>query len=188
MKTYRKVSTKDVAYSFRMGAGFPGDVNRTHPASIEPTLIDASAAPQQYGQAVLMDPTTQGVRPAAVGDQSDATPLDFYGTMVRPYPLQAPAGSSNAQQGLGAALPPQSGVCDVLRLGYTMVQLNVGSTAPVKNGKVYVWCAATSGNHIQGGYETAFSAGNTVEVANARFMGGMDTNSVAELVIGLGGL
>lgn len=185
MKSYRHVKTRDVAFPYRMGSGFPGDVNRTHPVTIEPVLIDASAPPQIYGQALLIDPTTQGVRPCAAGDQSDATALAAYGTLVRPYPLQAPAGSSNAQQGLGAALPPQSGVVDTMRMGYMAVQLNVGSTAPVKNGDVYVWCAATSGNHIQGGYETAFSAGNTVKLSNAKFQGGMDALGAAEIMFNI---
>lgn len=185
-KTYRGIRTMDVAFQYRMGAGFPGDVNRTHPVSIEATLIDGSAPPQIYGQACLLDPTTQGIRPLTTGDASDATPVDIYGALVRPFPLQAPAGSSNAQQGIGAALPPQSGLADVCRFGYIMVQLNAGQVAPVKNGKVYVWCTATAGDHIQGGYETAADAGDTVEIANARFMGGMDSNNVAEIVIDLG--
>ena len=29
-----------VAFPFRMGAGFAGDVNRTHPATIEPNVND----------------------------------------------------------------------------------------------------------------------------------------------------
>ncbi len=184
-KTYRQIKTRDVAFAFRMGSGFAGDVNRTHPASIEPTLVDASAPPQAYGVALILDATTQGVRPFAAGDQSDGTAARIYGTLVRPFPLQAPAGSSNAQQGLGAALPPQSGVVDVLREGYMMVQLNVGATAPVKDAAVYVWAAATSGAHIQGNYETASSAGNTTKVRNARWQGGMDANSVAEIVVQL---
>lgn len=185
MKTYQKVITRDVAYTYRMGAGFPGDVNRTHPASIEPVLIDASAPPTIYGQAVVIDPTTQGIRPITTGDQSDATPLRAYGALVRPYPSQAVAGSSNAQQGLGSALPPVSGVADVLRLGYMAVQLNVGSPAPVKDAVVYVWATATNGAHIQGGYETAYSSTHTVELRNARWQGGMDANSVAEIIFDL---
>src|SRR5262249_5668758 len=58
------------AIAYRMQAGFPGDVNRMHPASIEPCLIDASAPPTAYGQAVLVDGTTQGVRPLVAGDQA----------------------------------------------------------------------------------------------------------------------
>ena len=40
-KTRQK--TRDVAFTFRMGAGFAGDVNRTHPASIEPVMIECMA-------------------------------------------------------------------------------------------------------------------------------------------------
>lgn len=179
-----RAMTHDVAYTYRMGAGFPGDVNRTHPAEIEAALIDSTAghAIAAYGNACVLDGTTFKARGYIAADASDSVVSIPFGALVRSFPFQAPAGSSNAAQGLGAATPPTSGLADFLRSGLIMAQLNVGSTAPNKGGRVYIWCAATSGNHIQGGYETAASAGNTVELdPRFTFNGGMDANSVAEI-------
>ena len=179
-----RAMTHDVAYTYRMGAGFPGDVNRTHPAEIEAALLDTTAAHQlnAYGNAGVLDGTTNAFRGYIAADASDSVLSLPFGALVRSFPYQTPAGASNASQGLGAATPPTSGLVDVLRSGLIMGQLNVGSTAPVKGGRVYIWCAATSGDHIQGGYETEASSGNTVEL-DARFTynGGMDANSVAEI-------
>lgn len=143
-----------------MGAGFPGDVNRSHPASIEPCLVDASAPPTLFGQAVVVDPTTEGVRPLVAGDSALTT---IYGVTVRPFPFQASTGGSYGSAAFGTATPQSPGAIDVLRDGYIMVQLNVGVAAAIKGGLVYIWVAATSGNHIQGGWETAAGGGsNTI--------------------------
>lgn len=180
-----KCKTRDAAFQFRMGAGFSGDVNRTHPAEIEAALIDASAPPTMYGQPVLVDATTQGVRPYAAGDQSNTVESIAFGFTVRPFPTQQTTSNQNfAPASFGSATPPVSGVIDVLRNGLIMAKLNHGVTAPVKGGRVYIWCAATSGNHIQGGLETAYSAGNTV-VLDGRYTynGGMDSSDVAEISV-----
>lgn len=183
-KTLKRKMTHDAAFQYRMGAGFPGDVNRTHPAEIEAALLDTTAAHQfnAYGNAGVIDGTTFQLRGIIAADQSNTVALVPFGALVRSFPFQAPAGSSNASQGIGAATPPTSGLADFLRSGLIMAQLNVGSTAPNKGGGVYVWAAATSGAHIQGGYETAYSAGNTVLMdPRYTYNGGMDANSVAEI-------
>jgi len=178
----KRMKTRDVAFQYRMGAGFAGDVNRTHPATIEPCLIDDAAPPAIFGQLVLVDPTTQGVRPFTTGDASQAA----YGVTVRPYPYQqSTAALANAQANLGNAVAPVSGIMDVLRAGYILAQVNVGQTAPVKNGNVYVRVAATSGNHIIGQLETASDGGNNVLVTNCKFNGGTDANGVAELAFNI---
>jgi hypothetical protein len=75
-------------------------------------------------------------------------------------------------------------VFDVLRNGLIMVQVNSGAAAPVKGGRVFVWCAADAAGHLEGGYETVFSAGNTVQLdPRYIFNGGMDANFVAELSV-----
>lgn len=168
----------DAAFTFRMGAGFVGDVNRTHPATIEPALVDASAPPTLFGQAVLVDPTTQGVRPLVAGDQALTT---IYGITVRPYPFQQSTASlANAQANLGAAAPPASGAIDVLRSGYIMVSV-VGS--PVKGGAVYIWTAAASGSHVQGGFEATdpTSNGMRVDAPKTYFNGAPDSTGIVEL-------
>jgi hypothetical protein len=172
--------TRDgVAFSFRMGAGFPGAVNRTHPVSIEPCLIDASAPPLYYGQGVVVDPTTQGVRPLVATDSGLA---DVYGITVRPYPLQ----QNTATPAFGNATPPATGVIDVVKSGYIMVPINPGDAAPVKGGPAYIWVAATSGLHVQGLWETAnFGTATTDEIGTPPrtvFQGGVDANNVGELI------
>lgn len=181
-KPVTRVRTCDVAFQFRMGAGFPGDVNRTHPAAIEPVMVDVETPPTIFGQIVVVDTTSNAVRPLAASDQSNSVVLTPHGTLVRSYPSQASTGGAFGAASLGSATPPATGVADVLRAGYIMVQLNVGVTAPTKGGAVYVWCAATSGNHIQGGYETEYSAGNTTLLdPRYTYNGPPDSNGVTEL-------
>jgi hypothetical protein len=173
-----RVRTHDVAFQYRMGAGFPGDVNRTHPASIEPTLIDSNSPPLGYGLAVVVDPTTQGVRQMAAGDST----LDaIYGITVRPFPTQQSSASNYGAIGIGSATPPTSGVMDVLRSGYIMGQLS-GATQPVKGGRVYVWVAASSGGHIQGGFEAAATGGSTIQLDEKTYFNGpADASGVVEV-------
>lgn len=176
MKQTKRMKTRDAAFQFRMGAGFAGDVNRTHPASIFPELIDANAPPTAYGQAVLIDPTTQGVRPFTTGDTAQAA----YGVTVRPFPTQQASGTNFGAAAIGAATPPTTGVIDVLRSGAIMVNLPFGGTT-VKGGTVYVRVAATSGLHIIGSFEAAADGGNNVAVSNAIFNGSPDANGNVEI-------
>ena len=181
MKQLTRCKTRDAAFPFRMGAGFPGDVNRTHPAEIEAALISVATPPTAYGQAVKVA-AGNSVRPFAVADASDAVDDIAFGATVRPYPMQPSTATNYGATAFGAATPPVSGVIDVARSALILVQLNTGVAAPVKGGRVYLWCAATAGNHIQGGYETEFSAGNTVRL-DGRFTynGPADASGVVEL-------
>lgn len=174
-----RMKTRDVAIPYRMAAGYPGDVNRTHPASIEPTLIDSTSPPTAYGQPTVVDPTTQGVRPFAAGDTALT---GSYGATVRPYPFQQSSGSNYGAATLGAAVPPVSGQMDVLRSGYIISKLS-GATQPVKGGAVFVWCAASAGAHVQGGFEAAASAGNTaaLDPNHYSFNGVPDANGNVEI-------
>ena len=176
-KTIR-AKTKDVAIQYRMNAGFSGDVNRTHPASIEPVQVDTTTPPEIYGMLGILDGASHNFRRFTTGDASQAA----YGLFVRPYPFQQQSGTNYGSASIGNATPA-TGPGDVLRAGYGMAQVNAGQTAPVKGGAVYVRVAATAGNNVIGQLETASSAGNNVLVTNAKFQGGMDANNVAEIVI-----
>lgn len=172
------------AFPFRMGGGFAGDVNRTHPASIEPALVDATAPPLTYGIPAFIDATSHNARQAVAGDGS-ATAAFVYGFFVRPFPLQPAAGATDAQQGLGAVAPPASNTAvDIMRSGYIMGKMNVGAV-PVKGGAVFVWCAATSGAHIQGQLESAANSTNTLPLQNCFFNGLPDANNVVEVSVGV---
>lgn len=176
-----RAAVRDVNFQFRMPAGFAGDVNRTHPCNIEPALIDVNAPPLLYGQPVIGDATTQGVRPFVAGDVT--TPVVAWGATVRPNPQQSnPSASFGAPSSIGGEIPPTSGVIDILKSGYIMAKV-VGS--PVKFGQVYVWIAVASGAHVQGGLEAAAGTPgtNTALLTGWFFNGGADTNGIAEIVV-----
>jgi hypothetical protein len=171
--------TLDVAFQFRMGAGFVGDVNRSHPAWIEPTLMDPTTPPLGYGVPVVVNPASQGVRPLVAGDSALT---DIYGITVRPYPQQGTQPVSvTATQPFGDQIPPANQPMDVLRSGYIMVRFS-GSVAPGKGGRVFVWVAASAGSHVQGGFEAAATAGSTIALdSKTTWNGGADAAGIAEL-------
>lgn len=175
-----------MAIPFRMNAGFPGDVTRTHPASIEPMMNDDAAPADAYGQFVVIDATGNAVRKIGVADQSDATSLMAWAITVRPFPT-SPGGNvaaPGAAAAFGAGAPAASQVIDGLRSGYMTVALNDKTQTPKKNDPVFVWCAASAGSQIQGGITSVFSAGNTVKLANAVFNGAGDPAGNCEVIIG----
>ena len=178
----KRMKTRDVAFQFRMGAGFPGDVNRTHPASIEPTLINSAAPPLFFGEAVKIDPTSQGITPFVAGDTAVT---NAYGVTVRSFPTQQSSTSNFGAIGIGATVaPPTSGTQDILRSGYIIVQLgnNVWPNAK-KGAAVFIWVAASTGNHVQGQFEDTASAGNTMALDPTKYIfnGTPDANGVVEL-------
>jgi hypothetical protein len=170
-----------MAITFRMRAGFPGEVNRSHPASIEPCLVDAAAPPTAYGQAVLIDPTTQGVRPCVIGD---VALTDVWGFTVRPYPFQQASATNYGATNFGDSVPPASGAIDVLKIGYIFTRLG-GSAAALKGGAVFVWVAASAGAHVQGQVEAVASAGNTMALDPKRyqFNGPADAGGLVEIIV-----
>lgn len=171
-----RATTRDVAILYRMGAGYPGDINRTHPFSAVPGLINATTPPRQYGDALLIDAATNSYRGFVAGDTT--TPTTIAGVAARPYPTQQMSGGPGASFGNGA--PPSSGVIDCLESGYVMVKIPAGVVV-AKGGQVWVWFAANSGAHVQGAFEGAASAGNAALISNARFNGPADANGVVEL-------
>lgn len=174
----RRAKTRDVAFGYRMGAGFPGDVNRMHPASILAALANATNPPAVYGGPVLVGADGASVRGiiAADGNTSGA----IYGVLSRPYPAQQTSGSPTVA--IGSATPPTSGVIDVLRSGFIMVKLPAGATV-VKGGAVYVWAVAPSGAHITGQFEAVAAGASTYTITNARFTGPADANGNAEVEV-----
>jgi len=173
-----RARTTDVAFTFRMGAGFPGDINRTNPFSAVPSLINTTTPPRLYGDPVLVNSADNSVRGFVVGDTT--TPTNIYGVAVRPYPTQQSSGGMSAS--IGAATPPSSGVIDVLRSGFIMAKIPPGVTV-AKGGSVYVWFAATSGNNIQGGFVGSATGGSTALINNAKFNGPADANGNVEIEV-----
>jgi hypothetical protein len=172
--------TCDSAFTFRMLTGFPGTVNRTHPASIEPCLVDSNAPVTSYGTAVLIDSVTQGARPFSAADTT--TPVAPYGIGARPYPIQQQTGGMTAT--IGTSAPPSTQPLDVLKSGYILAYLNnFAVNNAVKNGPVYIRIAASAGQHVQGGFEALADmlGTNTVLVSNAYFNGPAGPDGVVEI-------
>lgn len=172
--------THDVAFTFRMGAGFAGEVNRTHPVSIYPSLMHSTQPVRLYGDPGIYDAATASVRGFQAGDTA-LTKID--GVLVRPYPTQQSTGGMSATLG-GAGTPASNQPADIVEEGAIMVKCNnFGVNAPTKGGAVWVWCAASAGNDVQGGFRAAVSAGNTAAITNAKWNGPADANGIAELIV-----
>lgn len=168
----------DVAFTYRMGTGSAGEVNRTHPASIEPGMINVATPPLGYGLGVIVDTVTNSWRQLAAGD-SGITLLQ--GVTVRPFPLQASSGTNYGAVGLGAATPPATGVMDILRKGYILVPVYGVVT---KQGAVYVRVQNAAAGQPIGGFESADDGANTAgPITNCYFNGPAGSDGIGELVI-----
>ena len=167
--------TMDVAYGYRCPAGYAGDINRAHPFSVEPVMQNASTPVLQPGMAVIIDTATNTGRQAAAGDTALTR---IYGIAAREYPVQQTSGGPTAN--IGVATLPTNRPMSVLRSGYQLVYCN---GTPTKDGVVYLWIAASSGNHVQGAFEASATGGSTIAVANAKWNGPGDSAGIAELVI-----
>ena len=162
-------------FLLRMGSGIPGDVTRPgSPCIIEQNIILGTNPPLLYGIPVAVDPSTGKIRPIGAGD----TNANAYGILTRSFPVQS-AGNS-----MGVGVPPTSGVCGVLKMGYINVKVNA-STVPVKNGSVFVRTVANGGNTIIGGIEAAADSTNTFQLLNAYFTGASDANGNSEVAYAL---
>lgn len=176
--------TQDAAFTFRMGAGFAGDVNRSHPMTIEPTLNDVTNPVLAYGLALL----AVGAAPNSVRNlvaATDGAITAIYGISVRPFPTQQPTATNFGAQAFGSGTPPVQGSLDVLKGGYILVNVN-GVAHPVKGGQVYVYVAASAGSHVLGGFEAGAGA-NLVSLdatATRIYWNGPDDASA----VGAGGL
>lgn len=168
------------AFKYRMGAGFAGDVNRTHPASIEPAAIATATPPLGYGLAVVLN-EDGFIRQM---DEGDDALTGIYGITVRPFPQQqAFSNLEYGAVGYNSAIPPTKGAIDILRSGYIMGPV-VGT--PVKGDPVYVWIAESGAGHLQGGFETQADGTNTIPLSAAgsvaTFNGPADENGIGEIV------
>ena len=178
-----RAKVADVAFGFRMGAGSVGTVNRTHPASIEPALLDATNPATFFGQGVLVNTSANSVRAVLTSDTT--TPTSLWGVTVRPFPFQA-ATATNYGATPFAGEAPAPGAIDVLRSGYILVPLgNFAAANATKSGQAYIWFAASTGNHVQGTWEAAATGGSTALITGAFFNGPSDANGVVELAFNI---
>ncbi len=154
------------SYLTRMPSGIPGDVSRKSQSTVEPQLLGGTAFPT-YG--VFGKLVSGAFVPL---DSSDTDDTKIYALLVRSYP------TNSAQDPLGTATPPTSGIVDGLRRGY-MTVVNCAGT-PVKGGKVYVRTSAPATGQPVGGIEASSSTGNVL-VTKATFMDAGDASGNVEI-------
>jgi len=174
------------AFTYRMGAGFPGDVNRTHPVTIEPCIVSATNPPDAYGQVVVIDSTTGTVRKIIAGDTIGT--VTAYGVTVRPYPAQQSTTSNFCGAVDGNIAPPATGVIDVLRSGYIMTNLNTGNAAASYRGQpVYVRVTSATTGYVVGTCQTDSSTASSVLLSNCTFNSSSDssTDHITELAFNI---
>ena len=168
----------------RMGAGSPGDVNRVNAGNtITPESANPSYPIPAYGVPVALVAGGSGLRPLTAAD----TTANIYGWLCREFPVESmPPNAYGAAQALGVGgVPPVQGPLSCMRRGFMVVNVNSGSAASaVKGGQVYIWTAAASPGHVQGGVEAVNSPGNTI-VASALFRGPVDSSGMTEIEINL---
>lgn len=178
-----RARTHDAAFTYRMGAGFAGDVNRTHPFSDFAGLQDSTTPVRFYGDPALRDTTHNAWRGIVAGDASDSTAINIAGVAVRPYPLQPSAASNYGAVTLGDPVaPPTTGIVDFITQGVVMVKVRGTGTVNI-NSPVFIFAAANETGHVLGGLEIAAITGKTVPVANARFRGPVDANGITEMEV-----
>ena len=181
---------RDVAFAFRMGAGFAGAVNTSHPANIRGFLPDPNYPPTFFGEAVAINPLTNAVRRySASFNANDYQSTDVFGVVVRPYPFLGSTAPTNSYAGTGAqsSLPwggnqLPDGAVDVLLSGFIMVNCFTGT--PTNGAPATVWTAATNSPHVQSGFEvnsTPSTSGFVVTWDKTSFASPADANGIAEL-------
>lgn len=163
------------SYTFRMPAGFAGDLQRAEVATIETQQIDSATPPTVFGVAVKL--VSGKIQPINL---SGDTAAGVYGINLRPYPIQ-----TNGTDALGTSTPPTSGVTDILKRGYVMASLG-GVAAAAKGGTVYVRVATPSAGKPLGGFEAASDTTNTIALpSNTYFMGPADAYGVVEIAFNI---
>jgi hypothetical protein len=162
-----------VAYTLRMPAGIPGDINRAEIATVEPQVITPNGsanAPVLFGVGIMIDATTGMVRLPIAADTT------IYGLLARPFPIQEPTATPT----LGISLVPLQGSCSVLRRGYMSVLLQ-NTTAAAKAGPVYCRVSGATASLALGGFEAAPGTG-LILVPNSNFQGPAYTDNFGNIV------
>jgi hypothetical protein len=149
--------TRDISFLAQSPIGFIGRITRSVPApKITPDPNDATNPVAYYGLAV-MNTANNTVRSILATD-GGAAGIDGIG--VAPFPFQQQSTTNYGATSIAALTAvPSNVVLDVNRSGAQIVYCN-SAQAPTatKISSVFVWCAASTGTHIQGGFETSASA------------------------------
>lgn len=179
-----RLRTTDISFLAQSPIGFIGRITRSVPApKIFPYMQDGTSPVASFGLAVMVNAGGTGVRSVLAADNGAGTAI--FGVSVGNFPFQQQSTTNYGAASIGGLTgAPSSGVLDVLKSGSETVYCN-SAQAPAATlaSPVYVWAAASTSTHIQGGFETAASAGNTFgPIANAYFNGPGDSTGAIELV------
>lgn len=166
------------AFLYRMGSGVPGDLTRASTATVEAQAFGATAF-TAYG----LPAKSSAGKVIPVSAQNDVV----YGFLVRPFPITG----ANASDPLGTAVPPTSGVANILRRGYINVLVQLGGASCALGSGVFIRYQSPSGSQIIGGVEGATTA-NTYQLTStytlgggAYFTGPVDANNNAEVAFNI---
>lgn len=178
-----RLRTTDISFLAQSPLGFIGRLSRTVPApKVFPYMQDGTNPVASFGLAVLAT-ATNTVRNIIAADNGAGTAI--FGISVGNFPFQQQSTSNYGAASIGGlTAAPSTGVIDINKSGSQIVYCN-SAQAPTATltSAVYVWAAASSGVHVQGGFETAASAGNTFgPIANAYFNGPGDSTGAIEIV------
>jgi hypothetical protein len=158
--------TRDISILAQSGIGIIGRITRSVPApKILPGILDGTNPIASFGLAFLR--TAQNTFRGILA--TDAGAAGISGIAVMPFPFQASSGTNYGATTMGGLTAVPAGVVDGNFSGAQTVYLN-SAQAPTATmaDKVHVWCAASSGTHVQGGFENVPSAA----VASAAKAGG----------------
>ena len=147
--------TRDISFLAQSPAGIIGRVTRTHPSGILPGINDVTNPVPFFGLAVMR--TAQNTIRGVLA--SDAGANAIAGIAVAPFPFQASSGGAFGAAPFSPLTPVPPGLLDVDTQGPITVYCN-SAQAPNANqaSPVFVWCAPSTGTHVQGGFETAAAA------------------------------
>lgn len=151
------------AILYRMPSGIPGDVSRRSHSTIEAHILVGKLG--AFG--VFCKLNEKGLVPLEADDE------EVYGLIVRSYPTQS------AVNGMGAAVPQESIMHDVLVRGYMTVRCSAGTAK--KAGTVFVRVGAGTDLKPVGGIEAVADGANTIELKNAKFMHEADAQGNVEI-------
>ena len=151
--------------------GFRGNPSR-NPDTIIDSFVNTGSANIEYGEPVVFDPATKGVRKLKT---TDSGTVKIIGIAVRRV------GQPYVDSPMGYYYKPHDMV-DVLIRGSIMVEL-AATTGIAANGAVYARNGSGGDDKPAGGIVCA-SGGDTVQVPNAVFaIGEHDANNIAEITI-----
>jgi hypothetical protein len=171
-----------VAFTFRMGVGYPGCTNRQHDNTVVREVLSTTAPPTGYGLMLVYDQPTGTVRVPTAGD----TAAGFAGFFVRPFPTHGGGLSNPINDALGQSTPPgPAAEANVQKRGFMIVQLNSASPAVVKGQAVGIFLGPTTAGNPAGGVTGAAPGAAVLALPNTYFQGPADASGLTEVAFNL---